>query len=58
MNNHLITHTICLTGAAIFLWFELPLPWLFGPLFSCLLAALIGINLYSIKIFSFHVGKD
>ena len=52
MNNHLITHTICLTGAAIFLWFELPLPWLFGPLFSCLLAALIGINLYSIKILS------
>ena len=52
MNNHLITHTICLTGAAIFLWIELPLPWLFGPLFSCLLAALIGINLYSIKILS------
>jgi len=52
MNNHLITHTICLTGAAIFLWLELPLPWLFGPLFSCLLAALIGINLYSIKILS------
>ena len=52
MNNHLITHTICLLGAAIFLWFELPLPWLFGPLFSCLLAALIGINLYSIKILS------
>ena len=52
MNNHLITHTICLTGAAIFLWLKLPLPWLFGPLFSCLLAALIGINLYSIKILS------
>jgi len=52
MNNHLITHIICLLGAAIFLWLELPLPWLFGPLFSCLLAALIGINLYSIKILS------
>ena len=52
MNNHLITHIICLLGAAIFLWCELPLPWLFGPLFSCLLAALIGINLYSIKILS------
>ena len=52
MNNHLITHIICLSGAAIFLWLELPLPWLFGPLFSCLLAALIGINLYSIKILS------
>ncbi|NCX90725.1 MAG: AbrB family transcriptional regulator [Rhodobacteraceae bacterium] len=52
MNNHLITHIICLLGVAIFLWLELPLPWLFGPLFSCLLAALIGINLYSIKILS------
>ena len=52
MIKHFRTHTICLTGAAIFLWFELPLPWLFGPLFSCLLAALIGINLYSIKILS------
>ena len=52
MIKHFRTHTICLTGAAIFLWLELPLPWLFGPLFSCLLAALIGINLYSIKILS------
>ena len=52
MNNHLITHIICLLGAIIFLWLKLPLPWLFGPLFSCLLAALIGINLYSIKILS------
>ena len=52
MNNHLITHTICLSGAIIFLWLKLPLPWLFDPLFSCLLAALIGINLYSIKILS------
>ena len=52
MIKHFRTHIICLLGAAIFLWFELPLPWLFGPLFSCLLAALIGINLYSIKILS------
>ena len=52
MIKHFRTHTICLTGAAIFLWLELPLPWLFGPLFSCLLAALVGINLYSIKILS------
>ena len=52
MNNHLITHTICLSGAIIFLWLKLPVPWLFGPLLSCLLAALIGINLYSIKILS------
>ena len=52
MIKHFRTHIICLLGVAIFLWLELPLPWLFGPLFSCLLAALIGINLYSIKILS------
>jgi len=52
MIKHFRTHTICLSGAIIFLWLKLPLPWLFGPLFSCLLAALIGINLYSIKILS------
>ena len=52
MIKHFRTHTICLSGAIIFLWLEFPLPWLFGPLFSCLLAALIGINLYSIKILS------
>ena len=52
MIKHFRTHIICLSGAAIFLWLELPLPWLFGPLFRCLLAALIGINLYSIKILS------
>ena len=52
MIKHFRTHIICLLGAAIFLWLELPLPWLFGPLFSCLLAALIGINLFSIKILS------
>lgn len=52
MIKHFRTHIICLLGVAIFLWLKLPLPWLFGPLFSCLLAALIGINLYSIKILS------
>ena len=31
---------------------KLPLPWLFGPLASCLIAALFGAQLYSVKILS------
>jgi len=34
------------------LWLKLPLPWLFGPLASCLIAALFGAQLYSVKILS------
>ena len=52
LNKHFLTHAICLTGALIFLWFKLPLPWLFGPLASCLIAALFGAQLYSVKILS------
>jgi len=34
------------------LWLKLPLPWLFGPLASCLITALFGAQLYSVKILS------
>lgn len=34
------------------MWLKLPLPWLFGPLASCLIAALFGAQLYSVKILS------
>jgi len=52
LNKHFSTHAICLTGALVFLWLKLPLPWLFGPLASCLIAALFGAQLYSVKILS------
>ena len=52
LNKHFSTHAICLTGALLFLWLKLPLPWLFGPLASCLIAALFGAQLYSVKILS------
>ena len=35
-------------GVAVFLWLSLPLPWLLGPIFFCLAAALIGLPLGSI----------
>jgi membrane AbrB-like protein len=39
-----------LIGVAVFKFFDLPLPWLLGPILACLLAALIGVPLKSIKI--------
>ncbi len=39
-----------LIGVAVFKFFDLPLPWLLGPILACLLAALIGVPLKSIRI--------
>lgn len=36
-------------GVFIFHYFNLPLPWLLGPIFACLLAALAGVPLRGIK---------
>ena len=36
-------------GVALFLWLNLPLPWLLGPIFACLVAALIGVPLGGYK---------
>ena len=38
-----------LIGVAVFHFFDLPLPWLLGPILACLLAALVGVPLKSIK---------
>ena len=43
------THMIALFGVSIFLLFNIPLPWLFGPLFACLFAALFGVQLMAFK---------
>lgn len=43
------THLIALLGVGVFLLVGIPLPWLFGPLFACLFAALIGIRLNGVK---------
>jgi hypothetical protein len=36
-------------GVALFRWLELPLPWLLGPIFACLVAALAGVPLAGYK---------
>ena len=50
MGKHLATHGIGLIGALIFIWLDFPLPWLFGPLCSCLIAAVFGAKLTTVKI--------
>ena len=44
-----ITYLIALIGALAFLVVDLPLPWLFGPMFACLMAALFGFKLSANK---------
>ena len=39
-------------GVALFAFFDLPLPWLLGPIFACLIAALAGVPMRGIKILS------
>ncbi len=45
---HIKTKSIALVGVVVFLFFNVPLPFLFGPLFACLAAALMGVRLTAI----------
>ncbi|QFU09653.1 Putative ammonia monooxygenase [Rhodobacteraceae bacterium THAF1] len=45
-----ITHAIAATGVAVFLVLSLPLPWLLGPIFACLIAALAGVPMRGIPV--------
>lgn len=50
MKQVLVTHCIAAVGAAVFLFFGLPLPWLLGPIFACLIAAMIGVPMRGIPV--------
>ncbi|MEM8539881.1 MAG: AbrB family transcriptional regulator [Pseudomonadota bacterium] len=39
-------------GVVIFFFFGLPLPWLLGPIFACLIAAVMGVPMRGIKVLS------
>ena len=39
-----------LIGVAVFDWLHLPLPWLLGPIFACLLAALLGVPMKGVAL--------
>ena len=45
----LLTHSIALVGVVVFWVLALPLPWLFGPMSACLVAAFAGFPLRSLK---------
>lgn len=50
MKRILITYGVAGIGAAVFLTLDLPLPWLLGPIFACLCAALAGVPLKGNKL--------
>lgn len=45
MKTQAITVSIAVIGVSVFWWLGLPLPFLFGPMFACLGAALFGVKL-------------
>lgn len=50
MKPVIYTFVFSLIGVAFFAAFGLPLPWLLGPIFACLLAALIGVPMNGIGL--------
>lgn len=46
----LISVVVAGVGVAIFFALDLPLPWLLGPIFACLIAALAGVPMRGIKL--------
>ncbi len=47
--HHLLTYALGLAGAVVFIALNLPLPWLFGPMAFCLLGALAGLQIKTVK---------
>ncbi|MEM1288536.1 MAG: AbrB family transcriptional regulator [Pseudomonadota bacterium] len=43
------TYLIAALGVVVFSLMQLPLPWLLGPIFACLAAALAGVELRGVK---------
>ncbi len=43
--TRLLTFAIALAGGGVFHALDLPLPFLFGPMFACLVAALLGVGM-------------
>ena len=44
------TFGIAACGVAVFMGLALPLPWLLGPIFACLIAALVGVPMRGVKL--------
>ncbi len=52
MNAALNAFVVAGIGVALFAFFDLPLPWLLGPIFACLIAAMAGVPMRGIKMLS------
>lgn len=50
MIPYILAPTVAALGVAAFQLLDLPLPWLLGPIFACLLAALAGVPMRSVKL--------
>lgn len=50
MIAYLATFLVAGLGVGFFISLDLPLPWLLGPLFACLIAALIGVPMRGNKL--------
>lgn len=50
MKHLALTYAVAGTGVAVFQLLNLPLPWLLGPIFACLFAALAGMPLKGNKL--------
>ncbi len=50
MKKLAITYVVATSGVAIFHFLGLPLPWLLGPIFACLTAALAGLPMKGNKL--------
>lgn len=50
MMPYILAPTVAVLGVAAFQLLDLPLPWLLGPIIACLLAALAGVPMRSVKL--------
>ncbi|WP_439144206.1 AbrB family transcriptional regulator [Planktotalea sp.] len=50
MKARIASFAVAFIGVLVFKLLQLPLPWLLGPIFACLIAALVGVQMRGIKV--------
>ena len=50
MRAHIYAFLCAGLGVLAFKLLQLPLPWLLGPIFACLIAALLGVPMRGVKV--------
>ena len=50
MSAHIYAFAVAGIGVLAFKIVHLPLPWLLGPIFACLIAALLGVPMRGVKV--------